>query len=119
MWRIEATDARCERPILIDSGCLAAINRYTALRPNLSTSVASAAVAMSGSMIMFLSCLVRLPRRRGLRLPLRLLSRSGVVPGCSSAPADAAAFCSVVGVVSPAWSFWRWILWAGDLKGLE
>jgi hypothetical protein len=22
-------------------------------------------------------------------------------------------------VVSPAWSFWRWILWAGDLKGLE
>jgi hypothetical protein len=83
MWRIEATDACSERPILIDSGCLAAINRYTALRPNLSTSVASAAVAMSGSMIMFLSCLVRLPRRRGLRLPLRLLSRSGVVPGCT------------------------------------
>jgi hypothetical protein len=21
-------------------------------------------------------------------------------------------------VVSPAWSFWRWILWAGDLRGL-
>jgi hypothetical protein len=40
-------------------------------------------------------------------------------PGARSAPADAAAFCSVVEVVSPAWSFWRWILWAGDLKGLE
>src|SRR5215216_6661591 len=47
-WRIESTDARCGRPILIDSLCLAAISRYTALRPTLSMSVASAAVAMSG-----------------------------------------------------------------------
>jgi len=30
------------------TGCLAAINRYTALRPTLRMSVASSAVAMSG-----------------------------------------------------------------------
>jgi hypothetical protein len=52
-------------PILIDSRCLTVISRYTTLRPNLSISVASAAVAMSGSMIMFLSCLVRFLGRRG------------------------------------------------------
>ena len=66
---IEATDARCGRPILIDSRCLAAISRYTALRPTLSMSVASAALAMSGSMIMFLSCLVRFLRRRESNTP--------------------------------------------------
>jgi hypothetical protein len=44
---------------LIHSRCLAAISLYTGLRPTLSMSVASAAVAMSGSVIMFHSCLVR------------------------------------------------------------
>jgi hypothetical protein len=72
---IEATDARCGRPILIDSRCLAAISRYTPLRPTLSMSVASAAVAISGSMIMFLSCRVAFPRR---------LSDSNVVSRCTN-----------------------------------
>ena len=32
---------------------------------------------------------------------------------------DVAAFCLVVEVVSSGWSFWGWILWAGDLEGLK
>jgi hypothetical protein len=120
MWGIEATDARCGRPILIDSRCLAAISRYTALRQTLSMSVASAAVAMSGFMIMFLSGRVRFIRRRGSGFPVRLLSRSKVVPGCTFC---ASRRCRVLlgwwEAVSPAWSFWRWISWAGDPKGLE
>jgi hypothetical protein len=71
------------RPILIDSRCLAAISRYTALRPTLSMSIASAAVAMSGSMIMFLSCLVRFLRSRGSGFPFRPPSRSKVLPWCT------------------------------------
>ena len=97
MGAVEATDARCERPILIDSRCLAVISRYTALRPNLSMSVASAAVAMSGSVIMFLSCLVRFLRRRGSGFHCGFCRVAGLCPGARSAPADAAAFCSVVG----------------------
>ena len=32
---------------------------------------------------------------------------------------SALAGVAVWEVVSPAWSSWRWILWAGDLEGLE
>jgi hypothetical protein len=82
--RLRGRDARCGRPILIDSRCLAAISRYTALRPTLSMSVASAAVAMSGSVIMFLSCLIRFLRRRGSGFSFRLLSGSKVVSRCTN-----------------------------------
>jgi hypothetical protein len=54
-------------------------------------SVASAAVAMSGSMIMFLFCPVRFLRRRGSKFPLRLLARSKVVLGAQIA---GSGFCA-------------------------
>jgi hypothetical protein len=88
-------------------------------------SVASAAVAMSGFMIVFLSCLVTFPGRRESNTPLRVLSCSKVGPWSTNrrqwvlrqqALPRSAWWWEVV---SPAWSFWRWILWAGDLKGLE
>jgi hypothetical protein len=69
------------RPILIDSRCLAAISRYTALRPTLSMSVASAGSSAAADQDFHF----------GLRREARFC------PGARSAPADAAAFCSVVG----------------------
>jgi hypothetical protein len=45
-------------------------------------SVASAAVAMSGFMIVFLSCQVPFPGRRESNTPLRVLSGSKVGPRC-------------------------------------
>jgi hypothetical protein len=63
-------------------------------KTTLSMSVASAAVAMSGSVIMYLSCLVRFLRRRGQDFHFGFC-REARCPGACSAPADAAAFCSV------------------------
>jgi hypothetical protein len=71
-------------------------------------------------MIMFFLAWSGSSPRCGSGFSVRLLSRSKVVPGVhvlrqQTLPRSARWW----EVVSPVWSFWRWILWAGDLKGLE
>ena len=44
---------------------------------------------------------------------------AGLCPGARCAQQTLPRSARWWQVVSPAWSFWRWILWAGDLKGLE
>ena len=69
----------------------------TPLRPTPSMSITSAAVAMSGSVIMFLSCLVRSSTGADQDSIFGFCRVARLCSGARSAPADAAAFCSVVG----------------------
>ena len=66
----------------------------------------------------YLSCLVRFLRRRGLSFHCGFC-RVARWCRCTCAQQTLPRSARWWEVVSPAWSFWRWILWAGDLKGLE